>query len=370
MFIYETVFVNKLIFTPFPAYLPGTACFMSNTTIKILAKELNLSVATVSKALRDSHEISSKTKQRVLAVAKKLNYVPNPYASSLRKRRSKTIAVVLPEVADSFFSLAIDGIESVAHDKGYHVLIYLTHESYTMEETILNEFKSGRVDGILISVSGETRRGDHIKEVMDADIPVVFFDRVCEDVEAAKVITDDFESGCKAAKHLAERGCKRIAYLSISANLSISNNRMNGYKKALKDCHIKTSAADIIQCSNDLESNYHLIKDMLKKKKRPDGIIASVEKLTTPVYLACKDLDLVIPHNVKMISFTNLQTALILDPPLTTITQPAFEMGQTAASILFKTLDKNNYNLKKETVVIPSVLTIRNSTNGRLIVKA
>ena len=127
---------------------------MSITTLKILAKELNLSVATVSKALRDSHEISAETKQKVLALAKNLNYVANPYASSLRKRRSNTIAVVLPEVADSFFSQAINGIESVAQDKGYHVLIYLTHESFAREEAILKEFQSGRVDGILISVSG------------------------------------------------------------------------------------------------------------------------------------------------------------------------------------------------------------------------
>ncbi|HEY6505150.1 MAG TPA: LacI family DNA-binding transcriptional regulator, partial [Chitinophagaceae bacterium] len=175
---------------------------MSNTTIKILATELNLSVATVSKALRDSYEISSETKQKVLALAKKLNYVPNPYASSLRKRVSKTIAVVLPEVADSFFSQAINGIESVAQDKGYHVLIYLTHESFVREEAILNEFQSGRVDGILISVSGETSHSDHIKEVIASGKPVVFFDRICEDVETARIVTDDLESSYKATNLL------------------------------------------------------------------------------------------------------------------------------------------------------------------------
>jgi LacI family transcriptional regulator len=335
---------------------------MSNITIKILAKELNLSVSTVSKALRDSYEISSGTKQKVIALAKKLNYVPNPYASSLRKRKSKTIAVVLPEVADSFFSLAINGIESVARDKGYHVLIYLTHESFKREEEILNEFKSGRVDGILLSVSQETQSSHHIKEAVETGIPVVFFDRICEDVQTAKIITDDFEGGYKAAKHLAESGCRKIAYLFVSASLSISNSRLKGYKKALEDYHIPFTDSDIVECSNDPDSNSQIIKDLLKKKKRPGGIIASVEKLTTPVYLACKDLKLDIPGDIKIISFTNLQTALILDPPLTTITQPAFEMGKEAASVLFKALGKTNYNLKKETIVIPSVLTIRNST--------
>src|SRR5205085_228054 len=138
----------------------------------------------------------------VLALAHRLNYVPNPYASSLRKRVSKTIAVVLPEVADSFFSLAINGIESVAQEKGYHVLIYLTHESFAREKAILNEFKSGRVDGILISVSGETSESSHIRDVANEGIPVVFFDRICEDIRTARIVTDDFESGYNATAHL------------------------------------------------------------------------------------------------------------------------------------------------------------------------
>lgn len=329
--------------------------------IKDLAKQLNLSVATISKALKDSHEISPETKQKVLALAKKLNYTPNPYASSLRKRTSKTIAVVLPEVADSFFSLAINGIESVAHDKGYHVLIYLTHESFEREEAILKEFQNGRVDGILISVSGETSSSDHIKEVIASGIPVVFFDRICEDVETAKIVTDDFESSYNATHHLIEKGCRKISYLSTSSALSINNKRMKGYMQALADNGIKKSADDIVSCTSDRKGNYKIIRNLLKKKKRPDGLIASVEKLTTPIYLVCDDLNLSIPGQIKVITFTNLQAALILKPTLTTVTQPAFEMGKTAATILFRSLEKKNYNLKKEITVIPSVLNVRDS---------
>ena len=329
--------------------------------IKDLAKELNLSVATISKALKDSHEISPETKQRVLELAKKLSYTPNPYASSLRKRSSKTIAVVLPEVADSFFSLAINGIESVAHDKGYHVLIYLTHESFEREEAILKEFQSGRVDGILMSVSGETSTSDHVKAVIAAGIPLVFFDRVCEDVETAKIITDDFESSYNATFHLLKSGCKKITYLSTSSALSINNKRMEGYKKALADYGIKKSVPDIVSCTSNDEGNYKITYELLNKKNRPDGLLASVEKLTTPIYLACKDLDLSIPGDIKVISFTNLPAALILTPTLTTVTQPAFEMGKAAADVLFKSLEKRNYSLKKEITVIPSVLNVRNS---------
>lgn len=332
---------------------------MSVVTIKDLAKRLGLSAATVSRALRDSYEISTGTKQTVAKLAEELGYIPNPYASSLRRRKSKTIAVVLPEVADSFFSLAINGIESVAKDKGYHVLIYLTHESFEREKAILHQFKSGRVDGILISVSEETSSGGHIKEVIAAGIPVVFFDRICEDVETAKIITDDFESSYKATRHLTAQGCKRIAYLSISPALSISIKRTEGYQQGLADSNIPATESEIILCENDFEANYQMIKDLLKKKNRPDGIIASVEKLTPPVYLVCRDLNLSIPGDIKLISFTNLQSALILDPPLTTITQPAFDMGKTAAVILFKGIEKKNFDLLKQRVIISSELMKR-----------
>ena len=331
--------------------------------IKDLAKELNLSVATISKALKDSYEISPETKQRVLQLAKKLNYTPNPYASSLRKRSSKTIAVVLPEVADSFFSLAINGIESVAKDKGYHVLIYLTHESFIREQAILSEFKSGRVDGILMSVSGETSGSDHVKEVIDAGMPVVFFDRVCDDIATTKIVTDDFESSYKATSHLLKNGCKNIFYLSTSSTLSINNRRMEGYKKALADNGINKGPT-IISCYSDIEGNYKILKNLLNKKNIPDGIIASVEKLTTAIYLACRDLKIAIPERIKVISFTNLEAALILNPTLTTVTQPAFEMGKQAAAVLFKALQKNNFKLPNENIIIPSTLIIRKSTGA------
>ncbi len=280
---------------------------MANTTIKKLAHELNLSVGTVSKALKDSHEISIETKRKVHELVNKLNYVPNPYASSLRKRKSKTIAVVLPEVADSFFSLAINGIEAVAQDKGYHVLIYLTHENFSKEQNILKDFTSGRVDGILISVSRETTQGNHICDVQTLGIPVVFFDRVCDEV-------------------------------------------------------VETKENGVVFCTNNEAYNYNAIKNLMSNKDHPDGLIASVEKLTITVYHVCNDLNLQIPQDVKVISFSNLSSALILNPSLTTITQPAFEMGEAAASLLFNALEKRNFILKGENIILPSVLNIRNST--------
>lgn len=336
---------------------------MDNITIKMLAKELNLSTAAISKALRDSHEISTPTKQRVQELASRLNYIPNAYAGSLRRRKSKTIAVVLPEVADSFFSQAINGIEAIAEENGYHVLIYLTHENFSREEEILKDFQSGRVDGVLMSLTAETESFNHISDLTNRDIPLVFFDRVCDDVNTAKITTNDAESSYKATQHLIDCGCRNIALLSISNCLSISNKRLAGYEQALADNGAKQSSLNIM-CESDTIKNSILLKDILRRDDRPDGIIATVEKLTTDVYLACKELTLSIPGDVKIVSFSNLSSASILNPSLTTITQPAYEMGRAAAVALFKSLEKKNCLLVDECLSIPSELIVRGSTCG------
>jgi LacI family transcriptional regulator len=218
------------------------------------------------------------------------------------------------------------------------------------------------VDGILISVSSETKSSDHITELINFGKPLVFFDRVCEDVETGSIITNDIESSYEATCHLLRQGCKKIAYLYTSPDLSINKKRLEGYSKALQEFGLQPGEENIVLCDGNSEANYHTIYKMLNSKNRPDGIIACVEKLTTPVYLSCKALQLSIPEKIKVISFTNLQAALILSPTLTTVTQPAFEMGKAAAELLFKAIQKSNYNLKKEKIIIPSCLNVRDST--------
>jgi LacI family transcriptional regulator len=335
---------------------------MKQINIRELAAELKLSVSTISKALNNSHEISEETKRRVLEAAARLNYIRNPYAGSLRRGKSQNIGIVIPEVADSFFSLAINGVESVAKEKGYHVLICLTHESFENERNILKEFQGRRVDGVLISVSRETAQSDHIKDLIATGVPLVFFDRVCEDVQTAKITTNDLESSYEATKHLIQKGCERIAFLTISNSLSISNKRLEGYLQAHADHNLQADKKNIVLCSDDARTNLSLIKKLLKQPGRPSGIVASVEKLATPVYEACEQLKLKIPKDVKVVCFSNLDTASFLNPSLTTVTQPAFEMGRSAATILFKALQKENFNLTRESLVIPSSLVARRST--------
>jgi LacI family transcriptional regulator len=333
--------------------------------LKILAQELNLSKSTVSKALRDSHEISAGTKKIVLAKAKELNYQANPFASSLRKQKSKTIAVVIPEVVNDFFGPILNGIESIAQEKGYHVLIYLTHESMHKEISIIKLLQNGRVDGIMMSLSEQTSDTAHLQELKDNEIPLVFFDRIAEHIEVPKVTTDDYNCGIKATEHLIANGCKRIAFLSISQNLSISNKRMQGYKEALKKHKIKEDNSLIISCEKDDINNSVLIRKLLKRKNRPDAIFAAVEKLAISAYEICAELKINIPNDIKIITFSNSYTAGLLNPSLTTITQPAFEMGREAASILFRLVEKKGHNFLREKTVLNSILIERNSTKGK-----
>ncbi len=194
-------------------------------------------------------------------------------------------------------------------------------------------------------------------------MPLIFFDRVCEDVLTAKITTDDFESAYKATAHLIQQNCNKIAFMGISKSLSISTKRLSGYLQALSDYKIKPEKKYIIPCTNDAKQNYLMTKKLLQSRTL-SGIVASVEKLTTTVYQVCSELKIKIPNDLKVVCFSNLETASILNPSLTTITQPAFEMGKTAASLLFKSLEKTNFNLTKESLVIPSTLLVRESTKN------
>jgi LacI family transcriptional regulator len=328
-------------------------------TIKKIAKDLNLAVSTVSKALRDSHEISAETKARVFEYASKMDYSPNPYASSLKGRRSGNIAVIVPEVADSFFSGAINGIEEIAKEKGYHVMIYLTHEDETLEQSIIHDLRNGRVDGILISVVAGDSQANHLR---DLEVPLVFFDRIKEDIPAASVVTNDFESAYSAVQHLIHRGSRRIAFLSMFGELAIIKQRQAGFQKAVHDFGLEADKCPVVKCTNRESENLMIIQQILEGENPPTAVIGSVETVTMQAYASCHNLNRRIPDDVKVIGFSHLQIASLLNPSLTTVTQPAYAMGKTAATLLFKALKRKMEDLSFEKIIIPSDLIVRNST--------
>lgn len=337
---------------------------MRQVNLKKLAQELNLSISTVSRALSDSHEISAETKNKVHQLAKELNYQPNPYARSLRNHKSKTIAIIIPEVDNNFFSLAINGIEEVAQQNGYHVLIYITHENNEKEIAFAHHLLNGRVEGIIMSLSGEVTTTEHIHILKNNKIPIVFFDRICEEADTVNVITNDYESGYLATDHLIKKGCKTIAFLAFLKTHSISKKRLEGYLDALLKNNLDINQAYIIDGTTDYNQNYEKVKRLLLLDNRPAGIFASVEQLALIVYEVCDELHLKIPDDVKVISFSNLRTASLLNPALTTITQPAFDIGKEAAKALFYALSKKITSLESKNIVLTSTLIERKSTSN------
>lgn len=335
---------------------------MNNINLKQLAKALNLAPSTVSRALRDSHEISPETKDRVKKLAAELGFEPNPFASSLRQSKSKTIAVIVPEIENNFFSQVMNGIEKIAQSKGYHVLIYITHEDFAREKSIFQLLRNGRVDGIIMSISNATHSFEHIDEYVRAGVPIVTFDRVYESLEVPSITTDDIPASRKATEHLLAAGCKRIAFFSLDQSLSISTRRKAGYIEALKKRGLEDQQI-ILECSGNDEKNRELIRNLLQRKQRPDGIIAVAEKLIINAYEVCHELKIPIPEKIKLISYSNSPATALLDPPLSTIVQPSHAMGQEAAKALFKMIEKKILLPTEKNQVIPSFIIERKSSS-------
>lgn len=335
---------------------------MDNLNIKELAKALNLSTSTVSRAFRNNSDINKETKERILALAKELNYEPNHYASNLREKKSKTIAVIVPELANNFFLQAINGLEKVASEKGYHILIYLTDDDYEKEVSFINHLQNGRADGIIMSVSGEAaKEHSYLRKLKTKNIPLVFFDRVYEDIEAPTVTSNDYESSFAATEHLIQTGCQRVAFLVINKNLSIGKLRVQGYCDALEKHQMPYRDELVIDCTNNHQENYPILKNALFNLK-PDGILASVERLAISTYYVCQDTGISIPQQIKIISFSSLEIAPLLSPSLSTITQPAYEMGRIAANLLFQQLEHPALTEAYEHIVLQSDLCKRAST--------
>jgi LacI family transcriptional regulator len=249
------------------------------------------------------------------------------------------------------------------------VLIYISHEDVEKEVAFVKHLHNGRVDGVLISLSSTTKDYGHIKELQERGLPIVFFDRVYEHLNTACITTDDYESSYKATQHLIDKGCTKIAHLMFPESTSIGNKRMKGYVDAILDNGIPFDEKMIVHCTNDDEQDYKSLEKLFKSK-RPDGIFASVERYAILSYDVCNRHRLSIPEDIKLISFSNLQAAAFLNPSLSTIKQPAFDIGKEAASILFKALDKKMFKLKQENIVLKSTLVARDSTAGTIIKKA
>ncbi|MBC7904041.1 MAG: LacI family DNA-binding transcriptional regulator [Gemmatimonadaceae bacterium] len=337
-------------------------------TIKDIAKALGISTSTVSRALRDSHEISAETKQLVLECAEKLNYRPNPIALSLKERRSRSIGVVVCEIANSFFSQVINGIESIAYDKGYNVIISQSHESYEREVMDLSYLASRSVDGLLISLSTETNDISHLKAFHEKGLPIVFFDRITEGFDTHTVILDNYRGAYEATEHLIHNGYRKIAAIANSEFLSITIERLAGYRDALLANGIKPTESFIKHCFyggmvfSEIEE---AVNKLMTLKQKPDAILTTSDKLTSGCLKTLHRRGMKVPDEIALVGFSNSDIAELLNPSLTVIRQPALEMGKASIELLLQLIESKREVKQFEKRVLTPELVIGESSRPR-----
>ncbi|MBK0379660.1 LacI family DNA-binding transcriptional regulator [Mucilaginibacter segetis] len=337
-------------------------------TIKDIATALNLSVSTVSKALRDSYEISEKTKKLVNDYAREHNYRPNPIAQSLKQGNSKSIGIVVSTIENQFFSQVINGIESVAYKAGFNVIITQTHESYDLEVKNVEHLTHRSIDGLLISLSTETHDLGHLKRLNELGLPIVFFDRITDEIETHKVISDNFKGGYDATRHLLDGGYRRIAHITSPPNISITRERFAGYKKAMEEAGITIPDEYIKHCPHggrDVGEIEKALNELLLLKNKPDAILTTSDRITTTSLFLLNKLGIKIPQEMAIVGFTNTMLADVLSPSLSSVYQPGFEMGQKATELLLNLILSKRPVYEFETMVLPTQLVTRRSTSPK-----
>jgi len=320
---------------------------MSRTVIlKDIAKALNISVSTVSRALRNARDINPKTRQAVLDLAKEWNYEPNFIAQSLVKKHTRIIGVVVPTINSNYFSEALSGMTDCAFEQDYHLMICQSNETESMENRSIRKLLSCNIDGLLISVSKETKNAAVISEAYRKNVPVVMFDRVLPGFECTKVIVDEYDGAFKAVEHLIRKGCRRIAHVGGPPELSVSQNRKQGYLDALKKHNIPVRPELISHSKSFEEDALVAIKKVMKHSELPDGIffINDLSAIAGINYIRKKGLS--IPEDIKIVGFNNDAASALVDPALTTVMQPGYEVGKLAVGVLIDEIQKKTDSYK------------------------
>ena len=334
-----------------------------SATIKDIAKALNLSTSTVSRALRGSYEISAETKKAVLEYAEKINYRPNPIALSLKERRTRAIGVVVSEIANNFFSQAINGIESIAYNRSYHVTITQSHESADRERVNIEHMAARGVDGLLISLSSESVDISYLKELHEKGMPIVFFDRVPDEIATHKVTANNYLGAFHATEHLIYQGFKRIAHITSSPYLSITKERLDGYKAALEKHGLAFQESLVKYCNHGgmiAQEVEDVLNELYKAKAKPDAIFTAGDRLTIVCFGILKRLKQ--KKEAGFTGFTNTQVADLFSPQLTVVRQPAFEIGQTATELLIQIIESKRPITTFENRILETNLVIRESS--------
>lgn len=331
-------------------------------TMKDIARELKVSAATVSRALKDSPRISAKRRDEIRRYAEEHNFSPNIIAESLRNRRViKVIGVIVPQFTHFYFSSVLSGIEEEADKYGYRILVAQSLEQYDREVEVCRSFYENKVCGILVSQAINTSKYDHFTDLINKNVPLVFFDRICTGMNTCRVVVDDYMGAFSAVEYLIKTGCRHIAYYGSSMNLEISKNRYNGWHDALRKHGIDPDSCVKRFCDNR-EHAERITPEVLNMEDRPDAFFAVNDDTAIGIMYTAKHMGLRIPEDISVCGFTNGQRAIVCDPMLTTVEQNGKEVGRQAASILIGKAEGRIPLDKIEKRVVRTRLVVRGST--------
>ncbi len=334
---------------------------MQYVTIKDIARELNLSVATISRAFNDKYDIRKETKALILQKAKEMGYKPNPIARMLLQKNSYHIGVIVPEFIHSFFPEVIIGIQEVFCQKGYQVIIMQSNENSEMEFRNIVSMEESMVEGLLISLTKETKNIAYLNQLIKDGFPVVLFNRIDETLPASKVVFNDYKWALLATEHLIEQGARNIFHLSGPRHLTLTRERVNGFRRALEKHRIPCEDHQIIETGIAIEDGERVMEEIIRKGNIPDAIFATNDPTALGAIKVLKKHGYKIPEDVKIAGFSNSKTAEIVEPNLTSVAQPTFEMGRTAARLLLEQITATG-NREPQKTVMDGRLIIRDSS--------
>ena len=331
-----------------------------HVSLKDLAKELEVSISTVSRALKNHPDISPELTERIKKLAKEKNYTPNPLAMGLLRQQTKMIGIIVPDIVTHFYSSIISGIEEYAKQKGYFIVIASSSESFKKEVESVDNLLKSRVEGLIVCLSQETNSFNHFNKLVDNEIPLVFFDRICEIKNVPAVTANGEDAAKEITHHFYNNGCRRIAYISGPEHLNISKNRKEGYLKGIKECGLEFDPELLVQCNLSTDDATKATQRLLCLKNLPDAIFGLNDTIAFAAMKEIKKHGLKIPEDIALVGFTDEFHSTVVEPPLTSVTHPTKQMGIEAAKLFFNLIEKKE-NFKSR-VVLKTELVVRESS--------
>jgi LacI family transcriptional regulator len=331
-------------------------------TIHDIARELKIDSSTVSRALSNSSRVKQQTKDLVDEMARKLGYQPNIMASNFRKNKSNTIGVIVPRISRHFFSSVIEGIDDIAYGEGYNLIICQSMDEIEREKDLIKTLLANQVDGVLISISMETQSVEHLIQLEEKGIPMVLFDRVHDELRSCKVVIDDYEASFQATEHLINNGAKRIAHFAGPADVSIYSGRLNGYRKALEKHGLEADDELILTSRLMDEDGIRCAEELMKLPQLPDAIFVANDIAAIAAMKLLKSKGIRIPEDIAIVGFSNEPIASVMEPSLTTMDQPGFDIGKEASRLLLDQIKNPDHKLNNEKVTVKSTLIVRESS--------